>query len=86
MIDPFGQPILYMPMVSAGRGKVTGVEVQYDTDLHRRIFAQINASSSNVQHQALDGVWRRANFDMPVMANILAGVNLTRRQILTRSV
>ncbi|SNT43370.1 Outer membrane receptor proteins, mostly Fe transport [Granulicella rosea] len=83
MVDSFGQPYLYMPMVSAGRGKVLGFEAQYETNMKRRVFAQVNLTSRSVQHTALDGVWRRANYDMPILGNLLGGVRLSRRQVLT---
>jgi hypothetical protein len=83
VVDPFGQPFLYMPMTSAGKGTVSGAELRLGTGSKRRAFLKGNLTSQTVTHQALDGVRRRASYDMPVLANILGGVHVGRRQIIT---
>ena len=83
VIDPFGLPYLYMPMTSAGTGTTSGSELHVITSPRRWIFAQANLTMSMTLHKALDGVNRLASYDVPTVANILGGVHLGRRQLLT---
>jgi hypothetical protein len=83
VVDPFGQPFLYMPMTSAGRGTVKGAELRLSTSSKRRAFFEANLTSAKVEHQALDGVWRRANYDVPIVANVVGGTRIRRSQLFT---
>jgi hypothetical protein len=83
VVDPFGLPYLYMPMTSAGTGSVRGAEVSIETSARRRMFWQANVTSMSVRHTALDGVSRRANYDMPMLANVMSGLHIGRAQLLT---
>ncbi len=83
VVDPFGLPYLYMPMASAGVGNVSGSEMRLVTSSKRRAFLRANFTMLGVSHKALDGVYHLASYDVPLFANILGGVRLGRRQILT---
>jgi hypothetical protein len=83
IVDPFGQPYIYMPMVSAGKGTVSGVELRVATSSTRRAFLQANLTSQTVTHQALDEVSRPASYDMPIQANILGGYHVGGKQMIT---
>lgn len=56
IVDPFGLPYLYMPMVSAGEGTVSGDRLYVTTNPKRRVFAQANLTTQMMLHEALDGV------------------------------
>ena len=86
IVDPFGQPFVYLPMTSAGTGTATGGEIEFASDPSKRFFVQANASSQKITHKALDGVARPANFDIPILGNFLAGYRLTENQRLTTRV
>lgn len=83
IVDTFGLPFLYLPMISAGSGVASGVEFEFASNPALRAFIQANLASQHVDHKALDGISRPANFDMPILGNIVAGLRLTPNQRLT---
>ena len=83
IVDTFGLPFLYLPMVSSGSGVASGIELEAASDPALRAFVQANLASQHVNHKALDGISRPANFDMPLLANIVAGIRLSHRQRLS---
>jgi hypothetical protein len=83
IVDTFGQPFLYMPMTSAGTGVASGFQLEFASSLTHRFFIQTNLATQHVTHRALDGISRPANFDMPVMANLMGGIRVGNRQRIT---
>lgn len=83
IVDPFGQPFVYLPMLSQGTGDDRGAELEFGTDPSRRFFVSGNVAHQNVTHKALDGISRRANFDVPILGNVLAGYRINGNQRIT---
>jgi ligand-binding SRPBCC domain-containing protein len=77
--DTFAIRDVLFPMISAGTGTVSGVEVTID----RRAQAgspwngQANLAFSRARYAGLDGVPRPGSFDYPVVANLLGGYQLS---------
>jgi hypothetical protein len=86
IVDPFGQPFIYLGMTSSGSGIAQGGEIDYASNPSLRFFYQGNIARQQVTHKALDGVSRRANFDVPVLINGLAGFRFTENQRITARV
>jgi hypothetical protein len=86
IVDTFGLPFIYLPMTSAGTGTATGGEIEAATDPGKRFFVSGNVATQKVEHKALDGIARPANYDVPILANLLAGYRLTQNQRLTTRV
>ena len=83
IVDTFGQPFLYMPMVSKGSGISNGVEVEFNSSFNRKLFVRTNVGLGRSFATALDGVSRRTNYDMPLRTNLIAGVRMGKKQIFT---
>jgi len=86
IVDPFGLPFVYLPMTSAGSGTAQGLEFEGATDPGLRFFVQGNLSTQKVTHKALDGIARPANYDVPILGNLLVGYRLTHNQRITTRV
>ena len=68
--DTFGQAFLMFPMVSGGKGLNRGVELSLQEHVTRRFNLAASIAWSRTSFTALDGVWRRGSFDLPLVANI----------------
>jgi hypothetical protein len=68
--DTFGQAFLMFPMTSQGQGVARGVETAADWRPMRRLTLSGAATYMRSWYSGLDGVLRKGNFDMPVVANI----------------
>jgi hypothetical protein len=77
--DTFGQTFLLFPMVSKGKGLAEGVELS----LHSRPFSRLTLTSavtySRSWYSGLDGILRRGNYDLPVVANIAGNLYLNKK-------
>lgn len=75
--DTFAVRDILFPMVSAGRGRVAGVEWFLEKKFTDKWFGQTNLAFSRTRHAGLDGVRRPGIFDYPVVFNALGGYRLT---------
>ena len=66
------QDILY-PMVSAGRGRTSGVEFFAEKKYNGDWFGQLNVAYSRSRHAGLDGTLRPGAFDRPFVLNVVGG-------------
>jgi hypothetical protein len=71
--DTFGQAFLMFPMTSAGKGVARGVEMTVKSRVSSRLELTGSLTYSRAWYSGLDGVLRKGNFDLPVVAN-LSGV------------
>lgn len=71
--DNFGAGGLLFPMVSKGTGRSFGIEMYLQKKLTDNLYGQISYSFSETRHKALDGVERRAAFDIPHIFTIVGG-------------
>jgi hypothetical protein len=69
--DTFGQAFLMFPMVAKGQGLARGVELSVQEHLTSRINVAGTVAYSRSLFTGLDGVWRRGNFDIPLVANAM---------------
>lgn len=69
--DTFGQAFLMFPMVAKGQGLARGVELSVQEHLTSRISVAGTMAYSRSLFTGLDGVWRRGNFDIPLVANAM---------------
>jgi len=78
--DTFAIRDILFPMVSAGRGQATGIELFAERkEGAGRWHGQANLSFSRVRHAGLDGLLRPGSFDYPVVANVVGGYRLSPR-------
>ena len=77
--DSFGQDELLLPYVSAGRGRVRGVELFVERKFSRKWYGQSNLSWSRTRHGGFDGVLRPGSFDYPIILNGVLGYALNRK-------
>jgi hypothetical protein len=77
--DTFGQTFLIFPMVSKGSGLAQGAELS----LHYRLLSRLSLTSavtySRSWYSGLDGILRRGNYDLPLVANVAGTLSFTRR-------
>jgi hypothetical protein len=71
--DTFGQAFLMFPMVAKGKGVARGAELTVQQHVTSRLDLTGTVAYSRSLYTGLDGVWRRGNFDLPLVAN-LSGV------------
>jgi hypothetical protein len=83
--DTFDVREILFPLVSAGRGRATGVEWFVDKRFAGGWYGTANLAFSTTRHAALDGVLRPGSFDYPWVANVSGGYQLSDRwEISTR--
>lgn len=70
--DTFGQAFLMFPMVSKGTGIARGVELSVESKPTSRILLTGNLTYARNWYSGLDGVLRKGNFDLPIVANVEA--------------
>ena len=76
--DTFNVREILFPMVSAGEGRTTGVELFAERKGSGRWFGQASLAISRARHAGLDGILRPGSFDYPVVFNATGGMRLTR--------
>jgi hypothetical protein len=74
--DTFGQVFLMFPMTSQGRGVTRGVETAVDLRPMRRLSLTSAVTYMRSWYSGLDGVLRKGNLDMPVVANFSGNMQL----------
>jgi len=74
--DTFGQAFLMFPMASRGQGVARGVETAVDWRPMRRLTLSGSAGYMRSWYSGLDGVFRKGNFDLPVVANFSGNTQL----------
>ena len=67
--DTFGQAFLMFPMTSKGYGVARGVEFSLEAKLHSKLRITSTLAYARSWYSGLDGVLRKGNFDLPVVAN-----------------
>jgi hypothetical protein len=68
--DTFGQAFLMFPMVAKGQGLSRGVELTVQDHVSSRLNVTATVAYSRSLYTGLDGIWRRGNFDLPLVANV----------------
>ena len=68
--DTFGQAFLMFPMTGKGTGVARGVELSAVSHLSSRLNVTATLVYARSWYAGLDGVLRRANYDLPVSANV----------------
>lgn len=77
--DTFNVRQILFPLVSAGVGHATGVELYAEHRGGGRWYGQANLALSRSRHAGLDGVLRPGSFDYPVVVNATGGLRLTSK-------
>lgn len=77
--DTFAVRDILFPMVSAGRGRVLGVELFVEKKFTNKWFGQGNLAFSRTRYSGLDGVLRPGVFDYPVVANAVGGYRISSK-------
>lgn len=68
--DTFGQAFLMFPMTGKGSGLARGVELSVESKLASRLLLSGNVTYDRSWYSGLDGVLRKGNFDIPLVANV----------------
>jgi hypothetical protein len=71
--------LLLLPMSSAGKGHVRGLEFFLRKRLTGGLYGQIAYSLSRTEQAALDGVFRRGSFDTPHVLTAVGGYRIGER-------
>ena len=81
--DTFGQTFLMFPMTSKGSGLARGVELALDSKPFSRFTLTSAVTYSRSWYSGLDGVLRRGNFDLPLVANVAGNMALKGTMVLS---
>jgi hypothetical protein len=81
--DTFGQAFLMFPMTGKGIGVARGVETSIESKPISRLLLTGTITYSRNWFSGLNGVLRRGNFDLPLVANLGANWRLGRSTSLT---
>lgn len=76
--DTFGQAFLMFPMASRGTGVARGVESAIDYRPLRRLTLASTLTYMRTWYSGLDGVLRKGQFDIPVVANVSANAIVSK--------
>jgi hypothetical protein len=68
--DTFGQPFLMMPLVGAGNGTARGAELTAEAHATSKLQLTATLTYARSWYAGLDGVLRKSNYDLPVVANL----------------
>lgn len=68
--DTFGQAFLMFPMTSKGEGVARGVELSIESRIAPSLLLLGNVTYGRSWYSGLDGVLRKGNYDIPLVANI----------------
>ena len=74
--NTFGQAFLMFPMTSKGSGLARGVELSLSYKPSSRLSLTSAVTYSRSWYSGLDGVLRRGNFDLPLVANVAGNLRL----------
>jgi hypothetical protein len=79
--DTFAVRDVIFPLVSAGSGESSGLELFAERrgNASGRWYGQANLAFSRARHAGFDGELRPGAFDYPLVANVLASVRLGER-------
>jgi outer membrane receptor protein involved in Fe transport len=77
--DTFAVRDTLFPLVSAGRGRVTGIELFAEKKFSTRWYGQANLAYMRSRQGGLDGVLRPSTYDYPVVANAVGGYRISRK-------
>ncbi|MBM3738753.1 MAG: TonB-dependent receptor [Acidobacteria bacterium] len=77
--DTFAVSDILLPYVSAGRGRVRGLEMAIERKFTDRWYGQANVSISRTRHAGLDGIMRSGTYDYPVITNLLGGYQFRKK-------
>ncbi len=77
--DTFNVREVLFPLVGAGRGRASGVELVAEQKSRDRWFGELNLSLARSRHAGRDGILRPGAFDYPVVFNANAGWAFTRK-------
>jgi len=81
--DTFGQTFLIFPMVSKGLGLAEGAEVSLRYRPYSRMTLTTAVTYSRSWYSGLDGVLRRGNYDLPLVANVTGTLYFNKRTDLS---
>jgi hypothetical protein len=81
--DTFGQAFLLFSMTNQGKGIANGVEFSLNYRPSSRLSLGSAVTYSRSWYSGTDGVLRRGNFDLPLVANVSGSVYLSRRSSLS---
>ncbi len=81
--NTFGQAFLMFPMTSKGSGLSRGAELSLDYKPFSRLTLTSAVTYSRSWYSGLDGVLRRGNFDLPVVANVAGNLRLKGTMFLS---
>ncbi len=83
LLITFGQTFLMFPMTSKGSGVARGVELALDFKPIFTIDPDERRDLCKKLVSGLDGVLRRGNFDLPLVANVAGNLALKRTMVLS---
>lgn len=81
--DTFGQAFLMFPMTSKGSGLTRGIELSVEAKPASRLRLNGTITYARNWFSGLDGIFRRGNFDLPIVANLGLIWNMGRSTIGT---
>jgi hypothetical protein len=74
--NEFDLSLFLAPLVSLGKGRARGVELYIQKKFSRGFYGQISYALTRTEYRALDGVWRRADVDLPYVFQLVGGVRI----------
>ncbi len=77
--DTFATRDILFPLLSAGKGEVSGLEALAERKPGGRWYGQASVAVSRARHAGLDRVLRPGSFDYPVVVNLTASWIVTDR-------
>jgi hypothetical protein len=79
MVDTLGQEFIWLPMVSDGAGRASGIELSAQSHIRSHFFLMENIALARDKFSGLDGVLRPGNFDYPFVLNAAGSYRSGRR-------
>jgi hypothetical protein len=76
LLDTLGQEFVWLPLTSAGTAQARGLELALRAHWGNRLKGTISFARSQTTYRALDGLRRRGNYDVPVVANAAGNLRL----------
>lgn len=76
MINTLGQQFVWLPLQSAGRGRVDGIELLVRAHSASRARFMGTSTYSRTRYSAGDGILRPGNFDFPLALNAIGTMRL----------
>lgn len=68
--DTFGQAFLMFPMSSKGTGLARGAEISFEVKPTSKLLLSSSVTYGRSWYSGLDGVLRKGNFDIPLVASV----------------